>query len=85
MRRHPAAVSGGAGVAGTPVGGCGYPARVLALDVPLREVVTVGAGLAYHDAARVIGCPVGTIKSRVFRTRHKLRRLLKPDHQTPVV
>lgn len=60
---------------------------IFALDVSLRQVLalTVGAGLAYDDAARVIGCPVGTIKSRVFRARRELRRLLDRDDAVPLL
>jgi RNA polymerase sigma-70 factor (ECF subfamily) len=64
------------------------------LDPRLREVLalTVGAELGYEEAASIMGCPVGTVKSRVFRARRELRRLLHlqglpredPDrHQRP--
>ena len=48
------------------------------LDPRLREVLalTVGAELGYEEAASIMGCPVGTVKSRVFRARRELRRLL---------
>jgi len=59
---------------------------ILALDLRSREVlaVTAGAGLDYHDAAQVIGCPVGTIKSRAFRAPKELRRLLNSAEQDGV-
>lgn len=49
------------------------------LDPKLREVLalTVASGLNYDEAARVMGCPVGTVKSRAFRARRELRRLLE--------
>lgn len=49
------------------------------LEPKLREVLalTVGSGLSHEDTARVMGCPVGTVKSRAFRARRELRRLLE--------
>lgn len=48
------------------------------LDPKLREVLalTVALGLNQEDAARTMGCPVGTVKSRLFRARSELQRLL---------
>ncbi|WP_427924919.1 sigma-70 family RNA polymerase sigma factor [Streptomyces sp. cg40] len=40
-------------------------------------VVTQVVGLPYDEAARFIGCPVGTIRSRVARARTTLERLLR--------
>ncbi len=34
-------------------------------------------GLPLQDVARIMGCPVGTVKSRVFRAKERLRALLK--------
>ncbi|MGI8666524.1 MAG: sigma-70 family RNA polymerase sigma factor [Jatrophihabitans sp.] len=44
------------------------------LDAPFREafVLTQVLGLSYAEAADVIGCPVGTIRSRVARARTAL-------------
>ncbi len=44
------------------------------LDPERREafVLTQLAGLSYDDAAAVIGCPVGTVRSRVSRARAQL-------------
>ncbi|MFG2308672.1 sigma-70 family RNA polymerase sigma factor [Streptomyces sp. NPDC048566] len=39
-------------------------------------VLTQVAGLSYEDAARCIGCPIGTVRSRVGRARAALGRLL---------
>ncbi len=36
------------------------------------------AGLSYAEAAERVGCPVGTIRSRVARARGELRRQLDP-------
>jgi RNA polymerase sigma-70 factor, ECF subfamily len=35
-------------------------------------VLTQLVGLSYHDAAAVIGCPIGTVRSRVSRARADL-------------
>jgi RNA polymerase sigma-70 factor (ECF subfamily) len=46
-----------------------------------REAVVLvgGAGLSYEQAARVCGCAVGTMKSRVFRGRARLAELMALD------
>jgi RNA polymerase sigma-70 factor (ECF subfamily) len=48
------------------------------LTPPMREalmLVTV-EGLSQEEAAAVMGCQIGTVKSRVFRARDQLVRLL---------
>jgi len=44
------------------------------LEPPFREafVLTQVLGLGYAEAAEVVGCPVGTIRSRVARARDAL-------------
>jgi len=34
-------------------------------------------GMALEDVARVMACPVGTVKSRIFRAKERLRGLLR--------
>jgi RNA polymerase sigma-70 factor, ECF subfamily len=34
-------------------------------------------GMALEDVARVLACPVGTVKSRIFRAKERLRALLR--------
>ena len=48
------------------------------LPKPQREaIVLVGAeGLSYEEAAQVLGCAVGTVKSRVNRARNYLAQLI---------
>ena len=33
--------------------------------------------MALEDVARVMACPVGTVKSRIFRAKERLRGLLR--------
>ena len=50
-----------------------------ALPESHREVLMlVGrSGFTYEDAAKLCGCQIGTIKSRISRARHDLRQSLK--------
>lgn len=38
-------------------------------------------GLSHDEAARVLDCPIGTVKTNVLRGREKLRRRLAMDYQ----
>jgi len=38
-------------------------------------------GMPLEEVARVMSCPVGTVKSRIFRAKERLRSLL-PDYRT---
>lgn len=51
-----------------------------------REVLllSVGAELSYAEIGQIIGCPVGTVKSRVFRARKELAALLDGSVQIKV-
>ena len=60
---------------------CGMQRALEALDKlepRQREVlIMIGAsGLSYDEAAKICGCPTGTIKSRVNRARAELAQLL---------
>lgn len=61
--------------------------QAVELQAALREmprhyreaIILVGAlGESYLDAARILDCDIGTIKSRVNRARAMLREVLKP-------
>ncbi|RWY77881.1 sigma-70 family RNA polymerase sigma factor [Rhizobium leguminosarum] len=41
-----------------------------------RALTLVAAGTSYEDAARICGCRIGTLKSRVSRARETLHSLL---------
>ena len=49
------------------------------LDPDRREAfaLTQLAGLSYEEAATVVGCPIGTIRSRVARARGDLRAAMR--------
>jgi RNA polymerase sigma-70 factor (ECF subfamily) len=51
-----------------------------ALPEEMRTVITLRdvQGLEYHEIAEVTGLPMGTVESRVFRARQRLRPMLEP-------
>lgn len=42
--------------------------------ITLREI----EGMSYEDIAQVMNCPIGTVRSRIFRAREAIDRVLKP-------
>ncbi len=54
---------------------------ILKLSPKLRTVVLLYElqGLSYEDIARVVGAPLGTVKSRLFNAREQLKRMLADD------
>jgi RNA polymerase sigma-70 factor (ECF subfamily) len=54
-----------------------------ALPVEQKQVLLMIAvdGLSYDDAARRLGVPLGTIRSRLFRARANLQSRIDPDGQ----
>ena len=50
------------------------------LSVEFRTVLVLKEmeGLAYEEIAEIVGCPIGTVRSRIHRARSELREKLKP-------
>ena len=46
----------------------------LKVAISLREL----EGLSYEDIARVMECPIGTVRSRIFRAREAVNARLRP-------
>jgi len=46
----------------------------LRLAVTLREI----DGLSYEDIAEAMGCPIGTVRSRIFRAREAIDKKIQP-------
>jgi RNA polymerase sigma factor RpoE len=42
--------------------------------ITLREI----EGMSYEDIARIMDCPIGTVRSRIFRAREAIAEQLKP-------
>ena len=51
-----------------------------ALPVDLRQAITLREmdGLSYEEIAEVMNCPVGTVRSRIFRAREAVSIRIKP-------
>jgi RNA polymerase sigma-70 factor (ECF subfamily) len=54
-------------------------AALHALPDELRAALTLREleGLSYDDIADVLGCPVGTVRSRIFRAREAIDERVK--------
>ena len=46
----------------------------LRIAIQLREI----EGMSYEDIARVMDCPIGTVRSRIFRAREAIAQQLRP-------
>lgn len=61
-------------------------AALEALPEDLRQAVTLREieGLSYEDIAAVMHCPIGTVRSRIFRAREAISARVRPllEHQT---
>ena len=53
---------------------------IAALPDDLKEAITLREmeGLSYEDIAAVMDCPIGTVRSRIFRAREAIDQELKP-------
>ena len=46
----------------------------LRMAITLREI----EGLSYEEIANVMACPVGTVRSRIFRAREAIDKVIQP-------
>jgi RNA polymerase sigma-70 factor (ECF subfamily) len=46
----------------------------LRVAINLREI----EGLSYDEIAEAMGCPIGTVRSRIFRAREAIAEKLRP-------
>lgn len=55
-------------------------AAVDALSEDLRQAITLREveGLSYEEIAEVMNCPIGTVRSRIFRAREAIAARLRP-------
>jgi RNA polymerase sigma-70 factor (ECF subfamily) len=55
-------------------------AAIEALSDDLRQAITLREieGLSYEDIAEVMNCPIGTVRSRIFRAREAIALRLRP-------
>jgi RNA polymerase sigma-70 factor (ECF subfamily) len=53
---------------------------VQALSEDLRQAITLREieGLSYEEIAEVMNCPIGTVRSRIFRAREAIATRLRP-------
>jgi len=56
-----------------------------ALSDDLRQAVTLREieGLSYEEIAEVMNCPIGTVRSRIFRAREAIALRLRPLLESP--
>jgi RNA polymerase sigma-70 factor, ECF subfamily len=55
------------------------------LPEELRTAITLREidGLSYEDIAQIMNCPIGTVRSRIFRAREAIAERLRPQLDTP--
>jgi len=55
-------------------------AAIEALSEDLRQAITLREieGLSYEEIAEVMNCPIGTVRSRIFRAREAIATRLRP-------
>jgi RNA polymerase sigma-70 factor (ECF subfamily) len=55
-------------------------AAIEALSEDLRQAITLREieGLSYEEIAEVMNCPIGTVRSRIYRAREAIAERLRP-------
>ena len=55
-------------------------AAIEALSPDLRQAITLREieGLTYEEIAELMNCPIGTVRSRIFRAREAIAKRLRP-------
>ena len=55
-------------------------AAMAALPEELRQAITLREieGLSYEEISEMMNCPIGTVRSRIFRAREAISRKVKP-------
>jgi RNA polymerase sigma-70 factor, ECF subfamily len=55
-------------------------AAIEALSEDLRQAITLREieGLSYEEIAEMMNCPIGTVRSRIFRAREAIATRLRP-------
>ena len=55
-------------------------AAIEALSDDLRQAITLREieGLSYEEIAEIMNCPIGTVRSRIFRARESIAARLRP-------
>ena len=55
-------------------------AAMQALSEDLRQAITLREieGLSYEEIAEMMDCPIGTVRSRIFRAREAIAERLRP-------
>ena len=55
-------------------------ATIEELPAELREAIQLREleGMSYEDIARIMDCPIGTVRSRIFRAREAIAERLRP-------
>ena len=61
-------------------------AALEALPLELRTAIVLREieGLSYEEIAEIMECPLGTVRSRIFRAREAIARRLRPLLDLPV-
>jgi RNA polymerase sigma-70 factor (ECF subfamily) len=55
------------------------------LPTELRTTITLREieGLSYEEIAQNMNCPIGTVRSRIFRAREAIAQQLRPHLDAP--